>query len=214
MRLVIGGVVPVAVGDGLVAAVPHLLLARPGIAVGHPARDLAGGLPGHQFHAVGAAPDRHEVVGEVRVHRQRRSRQVVQGPVGVLVIGLQGEVDAGVQFGPIGAGRGLPAPGGLDAVVAEFPGVHRRDGRGVGNQVDVLGKRVDAGLEREVLRRGILEREPEVGHPVERMSLLGVEAGKADAPFQRELVRRLPGVGNVERRLEREFPVQRARGDL
>ena len=213
VRLVVRGVVPGAVRESFQSPVPHFFQAGAGVAVGGPAGNLARGLAGHQFHAVGASPHRDEFIGEVRIHGQGGAGQVIQRPVGVLVVSLQGEVDAGVQLGPIGAGGRLPAPGGLDPVVAQLPCVHRRDRHRVRNQMDVLRQGVRAGLERDVFFGRILEGQPDFGESVEGMAPLAVETRQASAGLHGKLLGRLPGVRRVQGRLQGHFPVQGTGGD-
>ena len=189
VRFVVGGVVPLASVDGLHPAVVHFPQESAGVGVRDPAGQFAGGFFGHQLHAVGLAVGLHQVVHQVLVHQQGRPGLVVQVMSHLLVVALQGEVHRAVGYGPVEAGRCLPAGLRTDPAVAELPGVHRRDRGGVGDQVDVLAHRVEAGLQGEVVPEGVLAGEAELGVDVEFPGIQGQQAADTDAALEGE-----PGV--------------------
>ena len=80
--------------------------------------------------------------------------------------------------------------------------------------MDILGQGVYAGLEGEVLLRGILDGEPQVRKTVEHISSPAVEPGQAGAGLQGEHVRRLPGIREIDGGLQGLFQIHVALGDV
>ena len=142
------------------------------------------------------------------VHQGRGAGLVVQLVGGTLVVGLQRQVQGPARHGPVQARGGLPARLRPDAVGGELPGVDRGDGRGVGDEVDVLAHGVEAGLDREVVAEGILAGQAQLGVDVELGRMQGEQAAEPQASLEGQLRGHGPFVAGEQRGFQGVLGVQ------
>ena len=206
------GVVPAAAVDGIGPAVALFLQQRAGPGVGKPAREASGLLAQHKFDAVRLAAGTHEVVGKVFVHREHGARLVVEIVVHTLIVTLKGYVQHVSEHRPVSPGSGLPALLRQDILPGKAPGVHRRNGGSIGNQMDKLVHRVRPRLQGEVGGGAVFGAESQFRDAVDAGRAERQEAGQAQAVVKAERAAfGLPLVARIDSGLEGRLERQRAR---